>query len=351
MIRAVIDGPAIEAELRRAEAATWGPRPDVGAAAGDYIRRGWDVKPVPRREKRCTLKGWPDLVIGPDDLPRYFRDDANIAVRLGRRSGWLVDCDLDCPEALALADLYLPGTGAEFGRMSKPRSHRLYVAPHAVYEPFADPISGDMLVELRADGREGGAHVTLFPPSVADGERREWHGQVIAPAVIDGASILRRRLACLAIGCLSMRYLSEHAAQRPGPDLPRLLWEFDHELGRAAYRWLGQPDPDAPRLYPRPRHQLSKQDFDLAEIVAAIPNNFDWTAWNKVGLAIYAASGGSGHGFVVFDDFSARSPKYQPHDVRGRWNNYRRSPPARIGMGTLVHLARQAGWRPDLREL
>jgi hypothetical protein len=257
MIRAVIDGPAIEAELRRAEAATWGPRPDVGAAAGDYIRRGWDVKPVPRREKRCTLKGWPDLVIGPDDLPRYFRDDANIAVRLGRRSGWLVDCDLDCPEALALADLYLPGTGAEFGRMSKPRSHRLYVAPHAVYEPFADPISGDMLVELRADGREGGAHVTLFPPSVADGERREWHGQVIAPAVIDGASILRRRLACLAIGCLSMRYLSEHAAQRPGPDLPRLLWEFDHELGRAAYRWLGQPDPDAPRLYPRPRHQLS----------------------------------------------------------------------------------------------
>jgi hypothetical protein len=131
--------------------------------------------------------------------------------------------------------------------------------------------------------------------------------------------------------------------------MPRLLWEFDHDLGRAAYRWLGLPDPDAPQRYPRAQRELSKRDLDLADIVAAIPNNFDWNEWNKVGLAIYAASGGSGDGFVVFDDLSSRSAKYQPHAVRERWNNYRRSPPSRISLGTLVHLARQAGWRPDRR--
>jgi hypothetical protein len=62
------------------------------------------------------------------------------------------------------------------GRASKPRSHRLFIAPGAVFEAFADPISGEMLVELRTDGRDGGAHLSLLPPSITDGERREWHG-------------------------------------------------------------------------------------------------------------------------------------------------------------------------------
>jgi hypothetical protein len=62
-------------------------------------------------------------------------------------------------------------------------------------------------------------------------------------------------------------------------------------------------------------------------------------------MAIYAASGGSEEGFIAFDDFSARSPKYDPYSVRERWQNYRRSPPCRIGIGTLVHVARAAGWQ------
>ena len=74
-------------------------------------------------------------------------------MRLGSRSGWLTDLDFDCREACELADLYLPASGAVFGRKSKPRSHWLYVAPGAVFETFSDPISGEMLLELRADGR------------------------------------------------------------------------------------------------------------------------------------------------------------------------------------------------------
>jgi hypothetical protein len=57
-----------------------------------------------------------------------------------------------------------------------------------------------MLLELRADGATGGAHMTLLPPSVTDGERRRWHADIIAPAALD-PRVLLRRMAWLAVGC------------------------------------------------------------------------------------------------------------------------------------------------------
>jgi hypothetical protein len=310
--------------------------------ARTYIFRGWQVVPVPAGSKASTTLGWNTRSFDLQDLIA----GNNIAVILGPRSGCLVDVDLDCSEALALADLYLPTTGAVFGRASKHRSHRLYIAPDATFEAFVDPsLDGkNTLVELRAQGRDGGAHQTLFPPSVADGERREWHGDVIAPAVINAREIARR-VAWLAIGCLVLRHVSEHAARRPAPDLPNLLWETDHVLGRAAFGWLGQPAPDAPRRHPRPRRELSQADLDLAELVQAIPNNCGWEEWNAVGMAIFAADS-SEHGLTVFDDFSAKSGKYDEHAVRERWRNYRRSPPNRTGIGKLIALALAAGWKP-----
>jgi hypothetical protein len=143
-----------------------------------------------------------------------------------------------------------------------------------------------------------------------------------------------------------MRHISEEAARKPGPDLPRLCWEFDHALGRAAYRWLGKPDPEAPRRYRRPLQDMTQANVDLAELVAAVPNIFDWDGWNRMGLAIFAVSDGSEEGFIVFDDFSAKSSKYDPHSVEERWHNYHRSPPTRTGFGKLISLAQHAGWRP-----
>jgi hypothetical protein len=312
-------------------------------AALGYARRGWRIVPIRNGQKRPAMAGWPNFQAKPEDVPRLFGRGENVGVLLGQASGDLADIDLDCTEAIALADLYLPVTGAVFGRPAKPRSHRLYIAPGARYASFADPIGGDMILELRSAGHDGGAHLSLLPPSTADGERRKWHGDTIEPATVE-IPALHRRCAYLAIACLLARYVSEHAAQRPGPDLPLLLWEFDRELAQPAYRWLRQLTPDAPR-HPRSRI-VSRRELHLAEIVQAIPNNCDWSAWNTIGMAIFAASGGSENGLTVFDDFSTKSPKYQPHAVEERWRNYRRSPPNRIGMGSLTHLARQSGWTP-----
>jgi Bifunctional DNA primase/polymerase, N-terminal len=118
----------------------------------EYQRLGWSLVPVPAGAKRPTIKDWPSRQFGPGDFPA----GGNIGMLTGRRSRDVVDTDLDCEEALTLADLYLPPTGAIFGRNSKPRSHWLYTAVGATFAPFADPVAGDILLELRADGRDGG---------------------------------------------------------------------------------------------------------------------------------------------------------------------------------------------------
>jgi hypothetical protein len=317
-------------------------------AAASYIGAGLSVVPIPSGVKRPIADGWQNLRIGIEDIDRHFRPDSNIGVILGPASGDLVDIDLDCVEALELADLYLPETGAEFGRASKPRSHRLYAAAGETFATFGDKRRDkkNTLLEYRTRGATGGEHQTIFPPSVADGEIREWHGDVIAAAAV-AAGQLKRRCAWLAIGCLVMRYVSAEAARLPGPDLPAMLYRADKVLGRDAYHWLGMPDPEPKRhLQSSSRDRLSADDVSLAEIVEAIPNNEDWEGWNNVGMAIFVASDGSGHGGTVFDNWSAKSPKYNPSETVARWAHYHRSPPFRTGIDKLIALALRAGWRP-----
>ena len=320
-------------------------------AALYYHRRGWRVVQIPAGEKGPRHKDWGNTrlteeMLPPTFAPRWQGAECNIGIILGPKSGDLVDIDLDCPEALALVDIYLPTTGAEFGRTSKPRSHRLYISPGATYEEFTDPIANKVLFELRAEGRTGGAHQTMVPPSIhPSGEHVEWAGDTIEPLVLD-APVLRRRAVWLAIGCLTLSYVSESAARSPRPDLPNVLWEFDNELGRAAFRWLGQPTPDQPQERPRPRKAQHQRDLDVADVVQAIPNDCSWQDWVKIGMGIFNASKDRGDGFIIFDDFSAKSPKYDSRNTADKWSNFERSPPNRVSMGTLVYYAKKAGWKP-----
>jgi len=97
--------------------------------ARGYVERGWCVVPIPHKHKKPVVKDWPSLRLTAAELPATFNGAAsNIGVLLGAPSGYLVDVDLDCAEALLLAPSLLPKTLALFGRASKPRSHRLYIA-------------------------------------------------------------------------------------------------------------------------------------------------------------------------------------------------------------------------------
>jgi hypothetical protein len=178
--------------------------------------------PIPYRKKAPRIKNWPDLRITFETLERYFIDQPNgqqnIGVLTGDPSGGLVDVDIDCPEAWALADDYLPQTDAVFGRASAGRGHRLYRVSSAVppYIKLDDPMHDNAcLLELRGTGHQtvmpGSTHpsgepiVWLSPPPTAG----PWAPD---PAVVD-AEELERALKRLGVAALLLRYYP-HEGQR-----------------------------------------------------------------------------------------------------------------------------------------
>ncbi len=135
---------------------------DVVEAAQQFRNRGWSPIPVRFKEK-IPLPGWPNYEATEEAIVRDFgRGPVNIGVRLGISSGGLVDLDLDCPEARALAPLLIPATGFRFGRSIARGSHYFYLTDMPLKgQKFLDPITRRSLLELRSSGQQ-----TLVPPSV-----------------------------------------------------------------------------------------------------------------------------------------------------------------------------------------
>jgi hypothetical protein len=96
--------------------------------AEDYIDRGWNPVPIPFMQKGPRAEGWQKTVINEINVRDHFQENVeqNIGIILGATSHGLVDVDLDCPEALAIAPFLIPITKAIFGRESKRQSHLLF---------------------------------------------------------------------------------------------------------------------------------------------------------------------------------------------------------------------------------
>jgi hypothetical protein len=192
-------------------------------AARWYRSRGYAPIPVPAGTKVPVLKGWTDLRLSDAELPQHFNGTGNIGVLLGKPSGWLVDVDLDCEEAVALAPAFLPSTGATSGRPGKPSSHWWYICEGAKTRKHQDPASKKMIVELRSTGAQ-----TVVGPSIhPSGEPYDpLEGE---PAAVD-AETLSAAVAALAEAVTRQRHghalpparsTSRHAVARPvaAPDI------------------------------------------------------------------------------------------------------------------------------------
>ncbi len=151
---------------------------EVDNAARDFENRGWKKVVVPFGTKAAQAKAWQNS----DPKPDVFRRGThNIGVQLGHKSGGLVDIDLDCPQAMLLADQFFPELkDAAFGRLRKDGTHvlghRLVMCPditekESVVKKYqfnaadeAEAVKSlnfpkGVLVELRA------GQYTGFPPS------------------------------------------------------------------------------------------------------------------------------------------------------------------------------------------
>ncbi len=147
---------------------------NVLEAAELYTRMGLCVNPC--KGKKPILKGWPQLRLYVKDLPQHFNDGQNVALILGEPSDWLVNVDIDVPEALKIADLFLEDTLCG-GRESTPRAHRYYKARGAKTMKWLD-MDDTVLLELRSTEAQ-----TLVEPSMhPSGESYAWdRGGVLKP--------------------------------------------------------------------------------------------------------------------------------------------------------------------------
>ena len=161
--------------------------------ARSYLHRGWRPLPVPHRSKNPGFEGWQNLKVTETDLPQYFNGKPqNIGVLLGAASGNLVDVDLDCDRAVALASHFLLTTCAIFGRQTRPRSHWLYYALIPRKVTFTDPVTGKRLLEILTNGQQA-----IFPGSTHKdtGEVVQWYedgepAHVSAPDLLQAAKHL-----------------------------------------------------------------------------------------------------------------------------------------------------------------
>jgi hypothetical protein len=192
-------------------------------AALQYLERGWVPLPVKPGEKDTHETGWPTFDINKNNYrSQYFRPYAawNVGLRMGGTSKGLTDVDLDCPEAMQLADIFLPTTEAEFGRKSKPRSHRLYYSDlwktenknGIKWTEYKKGQQGQCLVELRTGGGGKGAQ-TMAPPSLhPSGERVTWDKEGEA-GTGDGAA-LKNCVEKLAFATLLLRHWPREKGSR-----------------------------------------------------------------------------------------------------------------------------------------
>jgi hypothetical protein len=177
--------------------------------ARSYVVRGFNVVPIPYKQKAPTIPDWQNLRIGLDNVDQYFNgEQLNIGILLG--TPWNVtDVDIDCREALWAAQEFLPETHWLHGRQSKPSSHAFYYTDEPVRTVrFQDPIGDKQacLLEIRSYKANGGVGIqTVAPGSVhPSGEVVEFTpGYSGDPSQVAAGELLtagKRIAACALLG-------------------------------------------------------------------------------------------------------------------------------------------------------
>ncbi len=172
-----------------------------------YLKAGWSLVPIPPGKKAPSIKDWPNSQISEADLIEHCAGGGNLGVILGERSGNLVDMDVDAPEALPVAFLFLPETGRVHGRAGKPGSHWWYRCTPLPKTTRYQDLDGQCLVELRSTGSQ-----TVIPPSKhPSGEHYVW-GQQGESAVVD-TQTLHKAVAHMASAILVARHWPESGSR------------------------------------------------------------------------------------------------------------------------------------------
>lgn len=138
------------------------------------------------------------------------------------------------------------------------------------------------------------------------------------------------------------RYVTVTGDRLPGtPDVLRDIADVTLDmLVLAGRRQAADSGTGAPAADFQPNPQALAPIEDVAAALGIIGNpDLHYDDWVRVGLATYAATAGSDDGYRTWLEWSARSAKHSDDECLRVWRSFHRSPPNRIGFGSLYHMA------------
>ncbi|SLL40202.1 bifunctional DNA primase/polymerase [Caldicellulosiruptor bescii] len=122
--------------------------------------------------KKPFLADWYYKELSDEELLEYWAQGYNIGGKMGEKSCWMVDIDIDHPAANKIVDLYLPIDTLKFGRATKPLSHLLYFSENCKSLKrdfkFSNQTEKTTIVEIRSTGQQ-----TMIPPSIHPDTKEE----------------------------------------------------------------------------------------------------------------------------------------------------------------------------------
>jgi hypothetical protein len=288
-------------------------QPMLDAALG-YVKRGWEVFPVPPGTKmgysvkqRGFDNGKPwGKTKDEAEVREYWRrlPRASIGLPMGIGSGIF---DLECDTRIGHPDLKQDGAVSLAALEEK----------HGALPPtlmFVSP-SGSVHRLFRHPG--GGLHVEHSTSKLGEGIDviGDAYMSVVPPSIKPGKG--------------AYRWINN----LPVAPAPAWLLELVRKEEHVSRNADGEPQADITQL-------------TLA--MALIPNaDCSWEEWNRIGMALFAASGGSEEGLRLFDAWSQRSSKYNAAATLEKWQKFDRCPPREIGAGSIFYMADAAvpGWQ------
>jgi hypothetical protein len=299
----------------------WEGKPRCLPAALRYAAKGWRVFPAPRGEKKSHKSAehsggrkW-GATDDPNEIERDFArwPEANVGIPTGADNGfWVLEADTKDGHSV-------DGIG----------SLRALEEQH-----------GKLPDTLTAESPSGSIHYYFKRPA---GREIRNSASTIAPGVdVRGEGGMVIAPPSVKAGTLNGAYtFTSNFELAEAPD-----WLVD----MAAATSGGNCEYEERE----PNSELEAANIEVvAAAVEVIPNpDLDWESWNTIGMAIFAATGGSSVGLAIFDRFSQKSAKYKKNGAKNtldKWRSFHSSPPNRIGMGSLHHWATEAdpGWLSD----
>lgn len=141
-----------------------GSRPQVIATVEWLKSIGAQPVPLAFRSKAAAAKGYERDGWEAPDVGHWRRGNFGVGTKTGPKSKGMIDTDLDCPESIYFAPIFMPPTEAKIGRDTKWDSHMFYMVPEPEFVgmKFIDPINKTTILELRGDG----GNQTVMPGSL-----------------------------------------------------------------------------------------------------------------------------------------------------------------------------------------